>query len=223
MTEHHLPPLRIVRHPFGAADLCAGHVALDFVNTAAGLNRDPRDWIDSYDALLDWAGLAGLFDAPLLSKLAARSRDRPQEAQSALAGARTLRAAIFTLVHHHRDATPAPMSAVQTLQHWCRRAGGALTLQPREDGVLQPSLEACGLDAVAASVALSAADLFSRPIAGHIGVCEGHNCGWLFLDTSPTRRRRWCDMKTCGNAAKASRHYRRKTKRTDQPARRISY
>jgi predicted RNA-binding Zn ribbon-like protein len=91
-----------------------------------------------------------------------------------------------------------------------------MKLTPMADGVLQPSLECCGLDAIIASVALSAAELFSAPLGGRFGVCEGHNCGWVFLDASPSRRRRWCDMRTCGNAAKASRHYRRR--RTGTPA-----
>ena len=29
---------------------------------------------------------------------------------------------------------------------------------------------------------------------------------WVFYDTSRTSRRRWCDMATCGNRAKAARH-----------------
>src|SRR5699024_10403516 len=33
-------------------------------------------------------------------------------------------------------------------------------------------------------------------------------CTWLFLDPSPTRRRRWCSMAICGNRAKAQRHQR---------------
>ena len=37
-----------------------------------------------------------------------------------------------------------------------------------------------------------------------------HGCGWLFLDRSKGGRRRWCDMKTCGNRAKVTR-FRQKT------------
>ncbi|MCT7659135.1 CGNR zinc finger domain-containing protein [Mycobacterium deserti] len=33
-------------------------------------------------------------------------------------------------------------------------------------------------------------------------------CGWLFLDSSRSGRRRWCSMSTCGNREKASRHRR---------------
>ncbi|HET8727128.1 MAG TPA: CGNR zinc finger domain-containing protein, partial [Alphaproteobacteria bacterium] len=39
--------------------------------------------------------------------------------------------------------------------------------------------------------------------------CGGIDCGWLFLDTSKNAKRRWCDMRYCGNRAKAHRHYER--------------
>jgi predicted RNA-binding Zn ribbon-like protein len=37
-------------------------------------------------------------------------------------------------------------------------------------------------------------------------VCANDQCRWTFFDSSPTGRRRWCDMQTCGNRAKAARH-----------------
>jgi predicted RNA-binding Zn ribbon-like protein len=40
-----------------------------------------------------------------------------------------------------------------------------------------------------------------------IGICEGGLCGWLFLDESRGKRRRWCDMNDCGGRAKARRYY----------------
>ncbi|HEX9767154.1 MAG TPA: CGNR zinc finger domain-containing protein, partial [Nitriliruptorales bacterium] len=39
-----------------------------------------------------------------------------------------------------------------------------------------------------------------------IKVCASETCQWLFNDVSRTGRRRWCDMATCGNRAKAARH-----------------
>ena len=35
--------------------------------------------------------------------------------------------------------------------------------------------------------------------------CAQASCRWLFLDTSRNQSRRWCDMKLCGNRAKARR------------------
>jgi predicted RNA-binding Zn ribbon-like protein len=37
-------------------------------------------------------------------------------------------------------------------------------------------------------------------------VCDSDTCRWVFYDSSPTGRRRWCKMATCGNQAKARRH-----------------
>lgn len=37
-------------------------------------------------------------------------------------------------------------------------------------------------------------------------ICANDRCQWTFFDASPTGRRRWCDMRTCGNRAKAARH-----------------
>jgi predicted RNA-binding Zn ribbon-like protein len=37
--------------------------------------------------------------------------------------------------------------------------------------------------------------------------CGGDHCGWLFLDETKNRSRRWCEMSVCGNRAKARRHY----------------
>jgi predicted RNA-binding Zn ribbon-like protein len=37
-------------------------------------------------------------------------------------------------------------------------------------------------------------------------VCANDRCRWAFYDVSPTGRRRWCEMRSCGNQAKAARH-----------------
>lgn len=42
--------------------------------------------------------------------------------------------------------------------------------------------------------------------ASSLRVCANNGCGSVFIDTTPTHRRRWCEMATCGNRAKAARH-----------------
>ena len=205
-----LPPLRVVAHAFTPADLRAGHLALDFINTAAGLNRDARDWLDSYARLVEWAELAGVCgDGAGAALLAAEAADKAG-GRAALERVRRLRAALYSLVLANRDGLETPSPALDELQQWCRRAGGATTLSSDKAGVLRRSLGGCGLDVVGATVALAAVALLEEPLAERVGVCGGRNCGWLFVDATKSRRRRWCDMKTCGNAAKASRHYQRK-------------
>jgi predicted RNA-binding Zn ribbon-like protein len=55
---------------------------------------------------------------------------------------------------------------------------------------------------VEAAVALLVSDAMLR-----VKSCP--TCGWLFLDVSKNRSRRWCSMDTCGAVAKARRYYRR--------------
>jgi predicted RNA-binding Zn ribbon-like protein len=53
--------------------------------------------------------------------------------------------------------------------------------------------------------ALSAIQFFQPQKQAHVKVCPA--CRWLFLDSSKNKSRRWCDMKVCGNRAKARAHY----------------
>lgn len=54
----------------------------------------------------------------------------------------------------------------------------------------------------------------AEPFAAMVGagatdrlrICANDDCRWAFEDTSRGGRRRWCDMTSCGNVAKARRH-----------------
>lgn len=59
-----------------------------------------------------------------------------------------------------------------------------------------------------AALALSAMRLVFSPDAAAVKACAA--CDWLFVDRSRGKRRKWCDMRSCGNRAKAARHYRRR-------------
>jgi predicted RNA-binding Zn ribbon-like protein len=47
-------------------------------------------------------------------------------------------------------------------------------------------------------------------------ICANDRCRWTFFDSSPTGRRRWCDMSTCGNQAKAARHRERRKAESEE-------
>lgn len=40
--------------------------------------------------------------------------------------------------------------------------------------------------------------------------CSDNACGWIYLDTSPRRNRRWCAAQDCGARNRARDHYRRR-------------
>ena len=61
--------------------------------------------------------------------------------------------------------------------------------------------------ALLAPVIWAAGDLLIEPARIKVRRCANDECVWLFLDDSKSGTRRWCDMKACGNRAKAHRHY----------------
>ena len=63
--------------------------------------------------------------------------------------------------------------------------------------------------ALLAPVLWSAGDLLAGSRLDRVRRCANPECGWLFLDDSRAGKRRWCSMSSCGNRAKARRHYHR--------------
>lgn len=65
-------------------------------------------------------------------------------------------------------------------------------------------------------LAASAISILADPRErGRLKMCPGDNCGWLFIDETKNSRRTWCSMESCGNRAKAARHYQRNRKAAD--------
>ena len=61
--------------------------------------------------------------------------------------------------------------------------------------------------ALLAPVLWSAGDLLASGKLDKIRRCANPECLYLFLDESRAGKRRWCTMSSCGNRAKARRHY----------------
>ena len=108
---------------------------------------------------------------------------------------------------------PLPQTELDTVNRLLHPLLSRLKLVPG-DGALCWSWAgpATAWDRVLAPVARSAVDLLTSPEVPRLRECASGNCSWLFVDRSRSHRRRWCDMKTCGNRAKARRHYRRQKK-----------
>src|SRR5439155_20632312 len=62
------------------------------------------------------------------------------------------------------------------------------------------------IDDALARLAEPLVDQIQAGNADRIRICANDTCRWIFYDESRAGRRRWCDMATCGNRAKAQRH-----------------
>lgn len=192
-------------------ELSGGTLCLDFANTWGDRRRPEADRLGSYAALLAFATQAGLLARRQAAALAAGARRDPAAAASALDAARRLREALYGLFAAQargRRVASADLEAVNCVLHEAlphlrvtRRSGGySWGWDEDGEGSLASPLR---------PIARSAAELLTSAELGRVRECDGATCTWLFLDWSRNRSRRWCSMESCGNRAKARRHYHR--------------
>jgi predicted RNA-binding Zn ribbon-like protein len=198
-------------HTFRRRDLIGGHVVLDLVNTVNARDQDPADWLDGYAKLLDWAGLSGAFDLGVLRQLRRRAERDPAAASSALRSIKELREAVHGILDAVGQGGTPSDDAVRRLE-WSWKAAVAGGRIGMTAGRLDVGLdiETSGLAYLEHDLAIRAVELLESLPQERTRVCAGPRCGWLFIDRSKAGRRRWCDMATCGNAAKGRRHYQRR-------------
>ena len=197
-------------HEFAARDFIGGDAALDFVNTVTGRDQEPRDWLDSYARLLEWATLVRLLPEKNLRALAKKMHSEPGAAGRALIRAKELREELFALVSAVASGNAPPKSAMVALrEHWL--AGVDAHELRFESGrvITDIRADAADFDLIAAIVAYRMVEHVMPLPVDRLRVCGGKNCSWVFIDSSKAGRRRWCDMAVCGNVAKAQRFYAR--------------
>ncbi len=197
-------------HTFSAGDFIGGDPALDFVNTVAGRDQSPRDWLDSYERLLEWAALVRLFPRHILQRVAREAKKDSVAAGRALARAKAMREELFALLAAITGKGTVSKDAMVQLQK--RWLAGTNTIELGfEDGrVVKQFSGEVDLDSIAKVIGYRMVEhVLTLPLE-RLRMCQGANCSWLFIDRSKGGRRRWCDMAVCGNAAKSRRFYARK-------------
>jgi predicted RNA-binding Zn ribbon-like protein len=207
-------PVNIESHQFRSRDAIAGDPALDFVNTVTGRDQSPRDWLDSYISLLEWAAFVHLLPKRVLRALVKRAQKQPAAAAIALARAKVLREALFELVTRIISRRAPPKRALALLrEHWITGIK-AQELRFRDGRVLVDLRnDALDFELIASVVAYRMVqDVLPLPM-DRLRMCPGPNCSWVFIDSSKAGRRRWCDMAVCGNAAKSRRFLARSRRR----------
>lgn len=206
--------METVAHDFQPSDFVGGHIALDFTNTVTARDTTPRDWLDGYPRLIEWARLSGLLEAGVAARLNAAAERAPREAAATLGRARKLREALhhaFVALLAGKAVSAAALADIESA--WKRAAARGSLTSGAGQLRLAPDVESSGLDLPIDLVVFEALGLLAELDADRTRVCRGHDCGWLFVDSSKGGRRVWCDMATCGNAAKSERFARAEKRR----------
>jgi predicted RNA-binding Zn ribbon-like protein len=203
-------------------ELIAGNVSLDFINTLDDRpSGEPKDLLKDYDDLARFGEETGILTPAQFDDLVEKARAMPDEAEEALSRARNLREALHDIFSALMNHEAAPQSAMDRCNANLRDAALHSRLiqhQTVQREVIQrePRCEwrfddlTSSFNAMLWPIARAAADLLASGDLPLVRACSSPTCRWFFLDTSKNHRRRWCDMKSCGNRAKVRRFYAKK-------------
>ena len=174
----------------------SGHPALELNNTVGGWRfPEPREYLVDYRALVTLARDVDVVSADESRALLAAAAT--PNARAVLREIKRLRSALHTIaLTDSADAATELHRFVLTAvraSRYTRDGAGTLRL----DGGTGPRMPLHRF-------ALLLNALLEQYPRSAIRTCSDERCGWLFLD--PSGRRRWCEMASCGNRAKAARH-----------------
>lgn len=196
----------------GEWDFESGWLPIDFANTTYWRGAaEPQEHLTSYEALLSWSQDAGLLGEEEARALLAEAERRPKEAAAALQDAIHLREVIYRMLSalaHEREPEPED---VERLNRAIAEALAKTRIEASDGGFAWGWEAGEGaFDRMLWPIARAMGDLLTSKAVERVGECADEGgCCWLFYDTSRNHSRRWCSMESCGNRAKARRHYER--------------
>ncbi|MGH2356485.1 MAG: CGNR zinc finger domain-containing protein [Candidatus Limnocylindria bacterium] len=179
----------------------------DFANTLEFERGQAVDAISAPGDLLSWLVERGLISERLRGAEATRFRRDGAEAQRRLERFRELRRVLHAIARRTSVGRSPTRQQIRELNHILRHGLHYHQLRPTGDGARYAVAQIGDwLDQARAAIASSLAHFLAEGAPDRLRVCANEGCRYVFVDHSPTGRRRWCDMRTCGNQAKVARH-----------------
>ena len=197
-TIAHRPPTS--DHVHDAVPL---ETAFDFLNTLELENGALVERLTSLDTAAKWLADAAVApDATAITGLARTAVAREALLRRLITARTALRDVARAVAHEEAP----PRSAIDEVN---RTLAGRerIELVAADDGVrLGHSHVGDAVDDLLARIAEPIVREIGNGHDDRIRICANDTCRWIFYDESRAGRRRWCDMATCGNRAKAKRH-----------------
>jgi predicted RNA-binding Zn ribbon-like protein len=191
-------------------NLETGRLCLDYANTAEWHASDhPSEHLNQYSDLVDWSAQVGILSSAEAQSLLEQATRQTAEAAAVLARAIAFREALYSIFAAAAHRQAPNLADLMTLNNTLVSLLPGSHLAPDGDRFTwQWTGNPQALDRMLWNVARSSIDLLTSDDLSRVGQCaDERGCGWLFLDMSRNHTRQWCDMRGCGNRAKARRYY----------------
>jgi predicted RNA-binding Zn ribbon-like protein len=192
-------------------ELAGGTLCLDFANTSndhKALETGGEE-IHSYADLLAFGVQTGDLSIPDARKLLNAANHSRAKADTVLRKAHQLREAVYRIFSAVAAERKPSREDLEMLNRFMSDTLGHARVVAKPEGYVRAWEDSESLERPMWPIVESAVELLTSSKLGQTRECGAETCSWLFVDTSRNRSRRWCDMKVCGNRAKARRHYER--------------
>lgn len=211
--------LTLGHHSDGAQDEGRhGHQAsladgLDFVNTLSYDKDEVHEHLTDAPTAVSWLQHHALLHREMADAILADAKDADGE-ERLLARIRRVRAALRELLDAAVERRPPQNAALREVNR-ALRAPYVIELVPAADGVsLDHRHEGDPISGAMARLSEAVTRELTGDAVRRLRICANDECRWVFNDHSPAGRRKWCDMSSCGNRAKAARHRERQKQKT---------
>lgn len=193
-------------------DLSGGSLCLDFTNTIDDRGTEiEREHLTSYRNLVAWAEQTRIVSSAEATQLLAGAARQPDKADAVLQQAIAVREVIYRVFAAlAQEEAPANADLTQLNQALTHALPHNKIVRHEQHFEWGWAFDPEALDYIIWPAVRSAADLLTSDTLPMLRICAADDCQWLFMDTSKNQTRRWCNMKSCGNRAKARRHIERK-------------
>ena len=191
-------------------DFDAGDLSLNFANTQDWHASDkPVENLKSFDDLVTWSEQACLVTPELAQHLHQQAIEQPDDTANAYDFAIQVREALYRIFSRRYAGEPILEADLALLNSVVSQALAHLQLTPAGGEIQwEWAADVYGANRILWPVARAAAELLTSDKASDVRICEDdRGCGYLFIDQTKNHSRRWCSMDSCGNRAKARRHY----------------
>ncbi|MDB5978503.1 MAG: hypothetical protein JWR07_5263 [Nevskia sp.] len=169
-------------------------LALDFINTAYGVDEEHQECLGSDAQVLEWLQRADLPASP---------EAVPSRPGALLKAALALRETARKLVEQRKAGNVgdvAPLNRVLALGSAYRE----LVWSKRQEPVVELRRRVASAEALLVPVAEAVAALLAQGDFALVRRCESSDCTLWFHDHTKSHRRRWCSMAQCGNRQKVA-------------------
>lgn len=196
----------------GRDQLPKHRLCIDFINTLSWRGREvPEEELNSYGDLIKWSRQAGIITPQDADKLFQKADRHPTDGKTVLLRAADLRETIYRIFAAIiKGQKPAKEDFAAFNRYLAKTMVLSQIVETKDGFDWDCKGDKSKMDWVLNLLVRSAADLLVSDELKKLKSCSDPKCAWLFLDNSRNQSRRWCDMKDCGNRAKARRFYQKK-------------